>query len=102
MNNFLEVVRNGKFDKDNTEVNFEAHYDDYIVSGRLDCETEITEHKEESVGVMSDSYALLSCSFWGLRTVLEDGSKVNLNEKEMNSVKHEVENFFDKLIQEFE
>ncbi len=99
MNNLIEIT-NQEFNVNCTEAEFEAHYDDYIVKGTIDCETFLDEPIDESVGIMSDSYRCDVFNFWHIETTI-DGNKVSLNKKELASVKHDVENHFDKLVQSF-
>ncbi len=85
----------------NTEVEFTAHFQNYIITGQVECEISIDQEKEEEVGIMSNSYQLDKVSFWYLDVINFDEEIINLNNAELIKCKQEIENQLDTLVQIF-
>ncbi len=98
---FIEVQLSGEFDLISYECGFVCVYDGYVLTGMVDCDVEMDEEKDESVGIMKDSYCLNGVTYWYLEVKNNNEEKISLSEELMNKAKHEIENHFDKLVQNF-
>lgn len=98
MNNLIEITNNEGFDLNNSKTEFEAIYDHYTVTGSVECEIGYHELAEPELGLV-DSPCLEEAYFWNIKVFADDCSNISLNKKEMISVKNDIENHFDKIIQ---
>ncbi|NQY30449.1 MAG: hypothetical protein HRT69_13370 [Flavobacteriaceae bacterium] len=89
------------FELGNTETNFTAHYNDYIITGQVECDVILEHEAEEEVGIMSDQYQLEGINFWYLEVKNHNEEIINLNNEELQSCKNEIENELNNLVEQF-
>jgi len=99
MSNLIEISHEGKFNQEHTNVIITAEFEDYTLKALVDSDVQLDVAAEPDLGI-KNSYRQDGVDFFQI-DILDDMSQpMNLGGAEMASVKHEIENYLDGMVQE--
>tara|TARA_R110000751_G_scaffold206469_2_gene310503 strand:- start:3495 stop:3797 length:303 start_codon:yes stop_codon:yes gene_type:complete len=99
MSTLIEVQKKGRFNVLYNEVEFIADYENYQISGTIECDIELDEMEDYLLGIR-DSYQLDGVTFWDIKIIDEMSVEISLSKELEKEWKQDVENYFDNLTQE--
>lgn len=99
MSKLIEIQKAGIFNVLYNEVEFIADYENYQISGTIECDIELDEKEDYLLGI-NDSYLLNGVTFWHVKIINDMSEEISLSEELTKQWKQDVENYFDTLTQE--
>lgn len=96
MSYLIQITHSGIFSLEKNEVEFEAEFKDYTITGSIECEIRCDEG-DSTVG-LKNSYYLFTQTYWNIEVRSPEGVKISLGREEMQSCECEIENYITKLI----
>ena len=98
MSNLIEITHEGELTEENNSVIVTADFEDYSVKTLVVSEIQLDEAAEPELGI-KDSFRQDGVEFFSVEILDEMSLKMNLGAAELVSVKQEIENYLESLVQ---